>query len=115
MLSLGNIPNVKKLVDLYEKNVITNLSSGNVMFFIQEFLKLDEENIVFETIPADYGAEVHGMSYVIIHLDEWLTYLNQYLNPYTTDITVDNVDIIFAAPSGNLTATTGTIRGNDRW
>ena len=115
MLSLGNIPNVKKLVDLYEKNVITNLTSGNVMYFIQEFLKMNEDDIVFETIPANYGGEVHGMSYVIIYLDQWLTYLNQYLNPYTTDITVDNVDIIFAASSGNLTATTGTIRGRDRW
>lgn len=115
MLSLGNIPNVKKLVDIFENNVITNLSSGNVMYYLQEFLKMNEENIVFETIPANYGGEVHGISYVIIYLDEWLTYLNQYLNPYTTEITVDNLDIIYATSSGALTATTGVIRGDDRW
>ena len=115
MLSLGNIPNVKKLVNLFERNVITNLSSGNVMYYLQEFLKMDEENIVFDTIPANYGGEVHGMSYVIIYLDQWLSYLNAYLNPFTTDLTVDNLDIIYAASGGTLTATTGTIRGNDRW
>ena len=115
MLSLGNIPNVKKLVDLFEKNVTTDLTTGNVMYYLQEFLKMDEENIVFETIPANYGGEVHGMSYVIIYLDDWLTYLNEYLNPYTTEITVDNVDIIYATSSGGLSATTGAIRGNDRW
>ena len=35
MLSLGNIPNVKKLVNLFERNVITNLSSGNIMYYLQ--------------------------------------------------------------------------------
>lgn len=115
MLSLGNIPNVRKLVDLFERNVITNLSTGNVMFFVQEFLKMQDDAIVFETIPADYGGTVHGMSYVVIYLDAWLTYLNEHLNPYTTEITVDNVDIIYRTSGGALTATTGEIRGNDRW
>ena len=115
MLSLGNIPNVKKLVNLFERNVLTNLSAGNVMYYLQEFLRMDEENIIFDTIPANYGGEVHGQSYVIIYLDQWLSYLNAYLNPFTTDLTVDNLDIIYAASGGTLTATTGTIRGNDRW
>ena len=115
MLSLGNIPNVKKLVSLFERNVLTNLSAGNVMYYLQEFLRMDEENIIFDTIPANYGGEVHGQSYVIIYLDQWLSYLNAYLNPFTTDLTVENLDIIYAASGGTLTATTGTIRGNDRW
>ena len=85
------------------------------MYYLQEFLRMEEENIVFDTIPANYGGMVHGMSYVIIYLDQWLSYLNAYLNPFTTDITVDNLDIIYSAPNGALTATTGTIRGSDRW
>ena len=115
MLSLGNIPNVRKLVRIYERDVITNLSTGNVMFFLKEFLKLDEENIVFDTIPANYGGEVHGMSYVIIYLNQWLDYLNAYLNPFQEAITTSNLDLIYANDNGKLTATTGTIRGNDRW
>lgn len=115
LLTLGNIPNIKKLVDIYEENVITNLSAGNVMFYVQEFLKLKDENITFETIPANYNGSKNGMSYVFIHLDEWLTYVNTYLNPYKSDITVDNVDIIYEASNGNVTSTTGTIAGNNRW
>lgn len=114
-LSLGNIPNIGKLVDLFERDVITNLTTGNVMFYVQEFLKMQDEDIVFDTIPADYGGEVDGMSYVIIYLDAWLTAVNDYLNPYTTDITAENVDIIYRNSAGNLTSTTGVIRGNDRW
>lgn len=115
LLTLGNIPNIKKLVDIYEKNVITNLSAGNVMFYVQEFLKLEDENITFETIPANYNGSKNGMSYVFIHLDEWLTYVNTYLNPYTADVTADNVDIIYEDAGGNVVSTTGTIAGNNRW
>jgi len=115
MLTLGNIPNVRKLVRIYERDVITNLSTGNVMFFLKEFLKMSEENIVFDTIPANYGGEVHGMSYVIIYLNQWLDYLNAYLNPFSEPITTSNLDLIYADNNGHLTATTGTIRGNDRW
>ena len=115
MLTLGNIPNVRKLVHIYERDVITNLSTGNVMFFLKEFLKMSDENIVFDTIPANYGGEVHGMSYVITYLNQWLDYLNAYLNPFNEPITTSNLDIIYADNNGNLTATTGTIRGNDRW
>ena len=115
MLTLGNIPNVRKLVRIYERDVITNLSTGNVMFFLKEFLKLSDENIVFDTIPANYGGEVHGMSYVIIYLNQWLDYLNAYLNPFNEPITTNNLDIIYADSNGNLTSTTGAIRGNDRW
>ena len=115
MLSLGNIPNVHKLVRIYERDVITNLSSGNVMYFLKEFLKMDEESIVFDTIPANYGGEVQGMSYVIIYRDQWLECLNAYLNPFSESITTSNLDIIYADDNGRLTSTTGAIRGNDRW
>lgn len=115
LLTLGNVPNIKKLVDIYEKNVITNLSAGNVMFYVQEFLKLQDESITFETIPANYNGSKNGMSYVFIHLDEWLTYLNTYLNPYTADVTADNVDILYEDAGGNVVSTTGTIAGSNRW
>ena len=115
LLTLGNIPNVRQLVQIYERDVITNLSTGNVMFFLKEFLKLSDENIVFDTIPGNYGGEVRGMSYVIIYLNQWLDYLNAYLNPFNEPITTSNLDLIYADNNGNLTATTGTIRGNDRW
>ena len=85
------------------------------MFYVQEFLKLKDENITFETIPANYNGSKNGMSYVFIHLDEWLTYVNTYLNPYTSEVTADNVDIIYQDANGNVVSTTGTIAGNNRW
>ena len=113
-LKLHNIPNLSKLIDIYEKEVITNLSAGNVMFYVKEFLKLDERAIGFETIPANYNGVKNGMSYVFIHVDEWLEYLNTWLNPYTTEITAANVDILYES-NGQVVATSGTVQGPNKW
>lgn len=113
-LKLHNIPNLNKLIDIYEKEVITNLSAGNVMFYVKEFLKLDESAIGFETIPANYNGVKNGMSYVFIYVDEWLEYLNTWLNPYTTEITAANVDILYES-NGQVVATSGTVQGPNKW
>ena len=113
-LKLHNIPNLNKLIDIYEKEVTTNLSAGNVMFYVKEFLKLDESAISFETIPANYNGTKNGMSYVFIHVDEWLDYLNTWLNPYTTEITSANVDILYES-NGQVVATSGTVQGPNKW
>ena len=113
-LKLHNIPNLNKLIDIYEKEVITNLSAGNVMFYVKEFLKLDESAIGFETIPANYNGVKNGMSYVFIYVDEWLEYLNTWLNPYTTEITTANVDILYES-NGQVVATSGTVQGPNKW
>ena len=113
-LKLHNIPNLNKLIDIYEKEVTTNLSAGNVMFYVKEVLKLDESAISFETIPANYNGTKNGMSYVFIHVDEWLDYLNTWLNPYTTEITSANVDILYES-NGQVVATSGTVQGPNKW
>ena len=113
-LKLHNIPNLNKLIDIYEKDVTTNLSAGNVMFYVKEFLKLDESAISFETIPANYTGTKNGMSYVFIHVDEWLDYLNTWLNPYTKEITSADVDILYES-NGQVVATSGTVQGPNKW
>ena len=47
--------------------------------------------------------------------DKWIADVNEYLNPFTEEITAADVDIIYETPGGGLAATSGEIRGNDRW
>ena len=54
------------------------------------------------------------MSYVFIHVDEWLEDLNTWLNPYTTEITSANVDILYES-NGQVVATSGTVQGPNKW
>jgi len=94
MLSLGNVPNVGKVASIISENMQTNLSTENIMYYITEFLKLDDGDINFYTLPGDTSGSIFGYSYVYTDIDAWLQMVNDYINPYTVDVTVNNVDIV---------------------
>ncbi|NCB51854.1 MAG: LytR family transcriptional regulator [Clostridia bacterium] len=110
MLTLGNIPNLGKLIDIYEENVTTNVTSGNLAFYAQEFLKLDSEDIHFDTLPANYWGSLYGEGYCFPYIDDWLAMVNTYLNPFNTDITRSNIDMLYS-DGMSVYSTQGYIRG----
>ncbi len=107
VLSLGNIANLPSLIDLVVSNTDTNLTSGNIAFYAQEFLKMDSDSIRFHTMPSD-TVYILGGSYVSIQLEPWLEMVNEYLNPFNTDVTAENLDVITCSDAG-FASTTGTI------
>ena len=102
-LKAGNIKNIGKLIRIYEKYVDTNLTSGNLYFYLQQFLMMDIDSIEFKTLPNTplYQDEV---SYVFINQDEWLDLLNDTMNPFTEDITSNDIDIVSAESMGGAYA-----------
>ncbi|MBR5260628.1 MAG: LCP family protein [Oscillospiraceae bacterium] len=111
MISLGNIPNLSKIVDIATSRVETNLSAANIAYFARQFLKCDMENINFHTAPVS-GSYFGGVSYVSLNVDPWLEMVNEYLNPYDRDITINDVDILVANYDGTyIYATSGVIAG----
>ena len=111
-LSLENIPNLTKIFDIYEKRVDTNVSVGNLAYFAQEFMKIDANNITFQTIPGKGDGYALGKSYVIPYIDEWLVMLNEYLNPFTVEITRENINMIsYDMETGVWDMTQGYIAG----
>lgn len=111
MLTLGNIPNLNEFAKIYEENVETNLTAGNIVWFAKEFLKLDSESVRFHVLPGDYGFSVRGLSYVSINLSEWTGMVNEFINPYKAEITTEHLNILTKDASGKLYATNGTIAG----
>ena len=109
MLSLGNIPNLSKVISIITNNLKTNLSSGNLAYYAQEFLKLDSEDITFSTMPFE-PVYIKGGSYVSCQLGPWIQMLNEKLNPYYQDITEENLDILTYI-NGNFYSTTGVLAG----
>lgn len=107
VLSLGNISNLPALVDLVVSNTDTNLTSGNVAFYAQEFLKMDGDSIRFYTVPFD-TVYILGGSYVSIQLDPWLDMINECLNPFEVDVTAGNLDVLTYSDAG-FSSTTGKI------
>lgn len=110
VLSLGNVPNWGKLIDIYVDNVTTNVTAKNLGYYAQEFLKLSADSISFDTLPANYYGSVYGMGYCIPYVDQWLTMVNEKLNPFSTEITTADVDMLYGDGS-NLQGTQGYIRG----
>ncbi|MBQ2895186.1 MAG: LCP family protein [Oscillospiraceae bacterium] len=109
MLKLGNIPNLSKIIDIVMDNLKTDLTSSNIAFFAQEFLKLDSEDITFHTVPYE-PVYIKGGSYVSLQVEPWLTMLNEYMNPYYETITERNLDVLTFS-GGSFYATTGVLAG----
>lgn len=116
MLDLGNIPNIGKVYEVYEEYVETNLSVGNIAWFVKEFLKLKPEDITFETLPANYSVmipAVKGLSYCSIYIDEWLELINTKLSPLDREITVEDLNILTWDPLLGAQSTTGVVAGGE--
>lgn len=93
MLSLGNIPNLSRMLEIVEEYVKTNLEANNIAYLLREFLLLDEENIQFHTLPGE-GVYIRGGSYYQVKLDEWTEMINEYINPYYDQITAENLNVL---------------------
>lgn len=111
-LSLENIPNLTKIFEIYEKRVEANVTVGNLAYFAQEFMKINADNITFNTIPGRGDGYVLGLSYYLADIDEWLVMLNEYLNPFTVELTRENINMIsYDMDTGAWDMTQGYIAG----
>lgn len=93
MLTLGNIPNLEKIIEIFENNVQTNLTASNIAFLTREFLMMDQENIRFHTLSGE-AIGIRGGSYYQINAEEWVHTVNEYLNPFHEAVTLDHLDLL---------------------
>ena len=93
-------------------NMETNVSVGNIVYLLQEFMSLSSEDITFQTIPNRMDGMIYGLNYVMPLIDEWLVMLNEYLNPFDTEITESNIDMI-SYIDGEWRMTQGYIAGGE--
>jgi len=92
-LSLSNLKKIGELSDLFAKYVMTDLSVGNIAYFGQELLKCDFENMFTYTLEGD-TVTIDGISYWALYQNKTLRIINEYFNPYETDLTVDDMQIL---------------------
>ena len=112
MLTLGNIPNLGTLIDILTENVETNLTAANMAWFARQFLSCDMDDISFETLPYSSAPVINGISFVSVDPTRWLTLINEKLNPYKADVTLNNVNILTSNSTGtSANATSGAVAG----
>ncbi len=109
VLQIENVTKINEFASIFEEYVDTNLTLGNIVRFGEEFLKVEPEDINFHVMP--WSPElIRGNSYVEIVVDDWLTMVNENLNPLEEDIKRENMDVL-TWDGVYATSTSGAIYG----
>jgi len=112
ILDVGNIPNLGTFVDILTENVDTDLTASNIAWFIRQFLACSMEDVTFQTMPWSVGCTINGISFVSVDPEAWLAMINEKLNPFTSDITSAELNLLMSDSSGTvMTAGSGTVAG----
>ena len=93
-ISLGNIPNVGKVIDILTESLTTDLSAKNIAYFMRQALMCKTEDITFNTMP-NAPKMIGGYSYAVIVLYNWVDMINEYINPYTNEITTADLNVMY--------------------
>ena len=94
LLTLGNVPNIPEIIDIVENNTETDLTGDNIRFYIKEFLTMNMDNISFHTLPYVGAGMIFSWASLFTDIDAWIDLVNECLNPYVEQITVDNVNML---------------------
>ncbi|MCL2747404.1 MAG: LCP family protein [Oscillospiraceae bacterium] len=90
-LNVNNLVRVPALAKIVRENVKTDLSLTALIELGEHLMNLDNDNIVFHTLPGDY-AMYKKQAYWLVFPDKALALINETINPFTTPITEDNVN-----------------------
>lgn len=94
-MSLDNLGSLYQIAQRILEHAQTNLTMGNMQWYAAEFLSMDLEDIHFYSVPANIYCNICWGSYVSIYPDQWLETVNEYLNPLTREITLDDCEILY--------------------
>lgn len=100
--AIGKVPNLMQAAEYLAGAVDTDLTAANMAWYLRQALRCGED-ISFETLPTE-PAMVHGYSYAVVRLWDWLTMLNGSLNPTEGEITAADLDLVYRSERG-FTAT----------
>ena len=103
--------------NLVDYRVTTELTAGNLMWFAEKALLggFSAEELYTCTMPY-VGANVYSstygtnLSYVIPQAEELLAEVNGHFNPYETEVTMDNLDLMRLDGGGGAYPSGGTDR-----
>lgn len=123
LLKLENITKVNQLVEVFQKNVKTDLSLQNIFWFAKSAIQggLKVENVNFVTMPGNYNAHAYSrsvskmvgryseQSYVTPYPNDLLELVNNELSPYVEVFTRSDLDIMTVNSNGSISSSTGHV------
>ena len=112
-LSLESWSQVLDLAGIFTEYVETDLPTGSLLWFAQQAMGLNENDLQFFTIPGNlFGSAWSGVygdqSYVFADPGATAGLVNQHFNPYTQPISSSDLHIMGVDEDGRLTVISGT-------
>ncbi len=95
-MSTRSVTKLMNIVNAVIGNCVTNLSVGNIQWYVEQFLTMSLENIQFFTAPTT-GCWIGGTTYVTLSVDDWMTMVNEKINPMKSQIKKEECEIIYPA------------------
>lgn len=95
MLSIGTVKKIPELAQTVFDNLYTNMTLGNICGFAEQLLKVNVDEITTTTLVGEAGAWKAGtsqfISFYFLYGYDTLDIVNEYLNPYEDDLTIDDI------------------------
>ncbi len=90
-----SVDQVTDYIEIFNSNVKTNMTVREmVWFYTNVAVNLNfEEDVHSDTLPYASTGYYKSVAYVYLDPQQVVDFVNEYLNPYTTDITTDDVNI----------------------
>jgi LCP family protein required for cell wall assembly len=114
LIASRNSLNVNDMVNIFNRNVKTNLPLNNLIYFAREFLQLNTDKINFGMMPGAIDF-VGRQSYITVLVNEWLEVVNRKLNPFSRDIEYEDLSVLTRNQDRRLYVTDGNWKGDSTW
>ncbi len=106
-MDMGEIPNFEDFAEIFIENSTGNLDLDKLKLFVEELMKLDEQNIQFATLPGK-NVGIRNTYYYEIDPLAWTELINKSLNPYSQEMALHNLDILmYDSAAGTVMSTSG--------
>lgn len=89
MLTPATLTKLDDLCKIFIQYVETDLTVGNLVWLGGEVIGMGAESIEFSTLPGDWKSP-----YIYLNQEEVLALVNEHLNPYVEDRTMEDLDIL---------------------
>ncbi len=114
-LQLKNWTKVSAFAEIFFESVETDIPWNNLIWFAEQAMELDTENIAFHSMPGNpegwYYTPSLGvnLNYFFADPEGIAELINEHFNPWTLPITVEDLQIVYKNEDASLGITSGEL------
>ena len=102
---------INSLVEIFKENVETDLTVGNILAFAEKAVGMNPETgMVFFTAPVAEYFVYRSAAMLTLDPGGMVDVVNQKMNPYTQDITIDDLQMLIYHGNNGFTLTSGELK-----